>query len=47
VFVCCVEPFKLGDKITSPRNTILGQILFIKIEALLGRTSTKIYKSLR
>jgi len=41
VFVFCLEPFKIGDKIASPRTKILGHILFIKIEVLLGRTPKK------
>lgn len=45
--VFCVEPFELDDKDGSPRTTILGQMLFIKMEALFGRTPTKIYESLR
>lgn len=47
MFVFCVEPFKAGDKIISPRTTMLSQILFIKIEVLLGRRPIKIYESLR
>ena len=46
--VFCVEPSKIGDTIASLRTTILGQMLFIKIEALLGRTQkNKNYESLR
>jgi len=47
VFVFCVEPLKPSDKVISPRTKILSQILFIKVEVLLGRTPIKIYESLR
>ena len=47
MFIFCVEPFEIGEKIALRRTIVLGQILFIKIEALLDRTPTKIYESLR